>query len=156
MLAATVAIAALQTSEYFGNNRDPRPLGSAHPRNAPYEAFRAADGYLAVAAGNDKLWKTLCMLIEEQDLASDPRFSSTLLRASNQTALKKILEGKFATASVGSWLSLFSKHGIPCAPINRYSEVLYDPQVRENGWVGKLRLPNGRETSTFSIADQTK
>lgn len=149
MLAATVAIAALQTSEYFGNNSDPKPLGSAHPRNAPYEAFRAADGYLAVAAGNDKLWKTLCMLIEERDLAADPRFSSTSLRASNQTALKNILEKKFATADVASWLSLFSNHGIPCAPINRYSEVLDDPQVRENGWVGKLTLPSGRETSTF-------
>lgn len=149
MLAATVAVAALQTSEYFGNNRDPMPLGSAHPRNAPYEAFRAADGYLVVAAGNDKLWRTLCMLIEEPGLAADPRFSSTSLRASNQTALKKILEKKFTTASVGSWLSLFSSHGIPCAPINRYSEVLDDPQVRENGWVGKLTLPNGRETSTF-------
>ncbi len=35
MFATTLAIAALQTSEYFGTGRNPRKLGSAHPRNAP-------------------------------------------------------------------------------------------------------------------------
>ena len=44
MFGATLAMAALQTSEYFGSGRDPRRLGSAHPRNAPYQAFRAKDG----------------------------------------------------------------------------------------------------------------
>src|SRR6218665_1815352 len=51
-LRATLGIAALQTSEYFGSGRDPRALGSAHPRNAPYRVFRSQDGYFAMAAGN--------------------------------------------------------------------------------------------------------
>jgi crotonobetainyl-CoA:carnitine CoA-transferase CaiB-like acyl-CoA transferase len=42
MLGATLAIAALQTSEYFGTGRDPVRLGSAHPRNAPYRSFRSS------------------------------------------------------------------------------------------------------------------
>jgi crotonobetainyl-CoA:carnitine CoA-transferase CaiB-like acyl-CoA transferase len=36
MLGSSLAVAALQTSEYFGTGRDPAKLGSAHPRNAPY------------------------------------------------------------------------------------------------------------------------
>ena len=60
MLGTSLAVAALQTSEYFGSGRDPAKLGSAHPRNAPYQAFKAKDGYFAMAAGNDSLWKAAC------------------------------------------------------------------------------------------------
>ncbi|HET9653520.1 MAG TPA: CoA transferase, partial [Usitatibacter sp.] len=56
MFGCTLAIAALQTSEYFGTGRNPRKLGSAHPRNAPYQAFRSKDGHFAIAAGNQGLW----------------------------------------------------------------------------------------------------
>ncbi|MCG8594947.1 MAG: CoA transferase, partial [Kiloniellales bacterium] len=51
MLGTSLAVAALQTSEFFGTGKDPRKLGSAHPRNAPYQAFRARDGYFGMAAG---------------------------------------------------------------------------------------------------------
>jgi crotonobetainyl-CoA:carnitine CoA-transferase CaiB-like acyl-CoA transferase len=44
MLGVTLGIAALQTSEYFGSGRNPAKLGSAHPRNAAYQAFKASDG----------------------------------------------------------------------------------------------------------------
>ncbi len=57
MFGCTLGVAALQTSEFFGNGRSPGRLGSAHPRNAPYQAFRAADGYFAIAAGNQNLWR---------------------------------------------------------------------------------------------------
>ena len=54
MFGTTLGIAALQTSEYFGTGRDPRKLGSAHPRNAPYQAFKARDGWFVIAAGNNR------------------------------------------------------------------------------------------------------
>ena len=59
MLGATLGIAALQTSEFFGSGRDPVKLGSAHPRNAPYQAFRCKGGYFGMAAGNQALWKSV-------------------------------------------------------------------------------------------------
>ena len=80
MLGATLGVAALQTSEYFGTGSDPRKLGSAHPRNAPYQAFSAKDGYFAMAAGNDGLWRSACDAIGLPGLAADPRFASTTCR----------------------------------------------------------------------------
>ena len=68
MFAATLAISALQTSEFFGTGINPRKLGSAHPRNAPYQAFAAADGWFAIAAGNDKLWQAVCSVVELPEL----------------------------------------------------------------------------------------
>src|SRR3954465_12292882 len=87
MLGTTLAIAALQTSEYFGSGKDPRKPGSAHPRNAPYQAFRCKDGHFVMAAGNDDLFRRACEGFG-LSLASDPRFSTTALRAQNQGTLK--------------------------------------------------------------------
>ncbi|EWS55836.1 Formyl-coenzyme A transferase [Methylibium sp. T29] len=42
MLGCMLGISALQISEYFGTGRAPQRLGSAHPRNAPYQPSRAA------------------------------------------------------------------------------------------------------------------
>jgi crotonobetainyl-CoA:carnitine CoA-transferase CaiB-like acyl-CoA transferase len=149
MLGATLGMAALQTSEYFGTGRDPGKLGSAHPRNAPYQAFRAGDGYFAMAAGNDRLWRAACAAMDRADLTDDPRFTTTSLRARNQGVLREILEGMFIERTVTDLLAIFGAAGVPCAPINSYSQVLNDPQVRHMEWVRPLTLPGGAQTQTF-------
>ena len=111
MLGATLGIAALQTSEFFGNEKNPRPLGSAHPRNAPYQAFRCSDGYFAMAAGNDKLWASVCDVVERPELSKDTRFLSTADRAANQVELKDILEEVFVQSSAEEWLARFNEAG---------------------------------------------
>jgi crotonobetainyl-CoA:carnitine CoA-transferase CaiB-like acyl-CoA transferase len=149
MLGATLAIGALQTSEYFGTGRDPRKLGSAHPRNAPYQAFRASDGHFGMAAGNNKLWTSVCHVVGLPDLAAQEKFANPTLRAANQTELLDILEEVFITNSVEHWLSKFAEAGVPSSPINTYSQALEDPQVQHMGWVQDMTLPGGRETKTF-------
>jgi crotonobetainyl-CoA:carnitine CoA-transferase CaiB-like acyl-CoA transferase len=150
MLGASLAVAALQTSEYFGTGRDPQKLGSAHPRNAPYQAFKAKDDYFAMAAGNDSLWRSACAAIGREDLAQDARFASTSLRAANQVALKELLEAEFARFTAGELLAKFRAAGVPCAPINTYSRALADEQVRHMGWVQEIALPSGAKTRTFA------
>jgi crotonobetainyl-CoA:carnitine CoA-transferase CaiB-like acyl-CoA transferase len=150
MLGTSLAVAALQTSEFFGTGRDPVKLGSAHSRNAPYQAFRAKDGWVAMAAGNDGLWRAVCETLGRADLAADPRFASTALRAQNQRELKEILEADFAALAVTELLAKFRAAGVPCAPINSYSEALEDPQVRHMEWVREITLPSGTRTRTFA------
>jgi len=149
MLGASLGIAALQTSEFFGTGRVPRKLGAAHPRNAPYEAYRASDEHFVIAAGNDKLWRSVCDIVGAPELAEDARFLTTADRAGNQGDLKPLLEARFAHASAGEWLARFTRAGVPCAPINDYAAVLADPQVEACGWVQPVTLPGGASTRTF-------
>jgi crotonobetainyl-CoA:carnitine CoA-transferase CaiB-like acyl-CoA transferase len=149
MFGCTLAIAALQTSEYFGTGRNPRRLGSAHPRNAPYQAFRAADGYFAIAAGNHPLWLKVLGVVDMPHLADDPRFKGTGDRAANQVALKDVLEAEFGKQPVNHWLRVFREAGVPHSPINGYEQALADPQVSAMGWLKDLELPNGVKTRTF-------
>jgi crotonobetainyl-CoA:carnitine CoA-transferase CaiB-like acyl-CoA transferase len=149
MLGASLGMAALQTSEYFGNGRDPQKLGSAHPRNAPYQAFRARDGYFVIAAGNNKLWQSVAEVVGRPDLLADPGFATTQLRAQNQTALKDLLEVEFAKRDVDDWIAAFEAAGVPHGRINSYSQILDDPQVKHMGWVEEMTLPSGVKTKTF-------
>jgi crotonobetainyl-CoA:carnitine CoA-transferase CaiB-like acyl-CoA transferase len=150
MFGCTLGIAALQTSEYFGNGRSPVKLGSAHPRNAPYQAFQAQDGHFAIAAGNHKLWLDVLGVVDMPSLADDERFVSTTDRARNQAALKEILEAVFTRQPVSHWIDAFNEAGVPHARINDYAAALADPQTEHMGWVQPLELPNGQKTRTFA------
>lgn len=150
MLGATLGIAALQTSEFFGSGKDPAKLGSAHPRNAPYQAFECSDGFFGMAAGNNALWKSVCEVIGRLDLFENPKFLNPTLRAANQDELRELLEAIFKNETAAVWLERFRAAGVPSAPINTYSEVLADPQVQHMQWVQPLVLPNGVQTRTFA------
>ena len=149
MLGCSLGMAALQTSEFFGTGNDPKKLGSAHPRNAPYQAFKCADGHFVIAAGNNKLWESVTQVIGRPDLYADQRFATTQSRAANQVALKDVLEVEFAKQGVDHWLAAFEKAGVPQGRINTYSQILADPQVAHMGWVEEMELPSGVKTRTF-------
>src|SRR5687768_10029263 len=135
MLGSMLGIAHLQTSELFGTGRDPVPLGSAHPMNAPYAAFRCRDGYFALAAGTNKLWESTCEAIGRPELAREARFVTPTLRAQNQDALREVLEAEFAKHDAVDLLARCRERGVPCAPLNTYSQILADAQVQHMGWV---------------------
>ncbi len=148
MFATTIAMSALQTSEYFGTGRNPRKLGSAHPRNAPYQAYRARDGWFAIAAGNQKLWQQVCEVLGSRHWLADPRFGSPAHRAAHQDDLRELIEACTGADDVADWVSRFAQAGVPAAPINGYAESLADPQSVHLGLVQAMTLPNGVETRT--------
>lgn len=151
MLASLIGVSALQTSEFFGTGRAPRALGSAHPRNAPYRAFRASDDYFIVAAGNDRLWFEVADAVGLPELAQDPRFASQALRAKNQEEMLDLLQPEFEKQTVAHWLEEMDRRGVPCSPINTYPDVLESEQVRHAGLVCNLELPNGVKTRTTAF-----
>ena len=148
MFSTTIAIGALQTSEYFGTGQNPRKLGSAHPRNAPYEAFRARDNWFALAAGNNRLWQIVCEVTEVCELLDDPRFETNMLRAQNQSLLKALLEEKFMAEDAVTWLARFAKAGVPCGPINDFASALADPQAEYLELVQPMQMPGGTHSRT--------
>ena len=148
MFGATLGISALQTSEFFGTGRNPRKLGSAHPRNAPYQAYAAREGWFVIAAGNNRLWQQVCAVVGVPELLQDDRFASPSLRAQHQTELKDLLDPHFARETAAHWLQAFQAAGVPCAPLNGYGEALADPQAHHLQLVQPQALPGGTLTRT--------
>lgn len=154
MLGSLIGVAALQTSDFFGTGRTPQALGSAHPRNAPYQTFRGSDDYFIIAAGNDRLWTEVAEATGLLHLTEDPRFKTMVLRAENQDAMVDLLQPEFEKQTAAFWLAEMDRRGVPCSPINTYPEVLKGEQIAHMNLVRPLVLPNGAETRTtaFPIA----
>ncbi len=151
MLGSLIGVAALQTSEYFGSGATPQALGSAHPRNAPYRAFKASDDYFVVAAGNDKLWSEVADAVGLPELTEDARFITQQQRAINQDEMLALLQPKFSQQTADYWLKELDRRGVPCSPINDYPQILNNEHVKHLQLVQPLKLPNGVETLTTAF-----
>lgn len=156
MLGSLIGVAALQTSEFFGSGNAPQPLGSAHPRNAPYRAFQASDDYFIIAAGNDRLWAEVAEAVGLPKLVNDDRFKTQQLRAANQDEMHNLLQPLFEQQTAAYWISEMDRRGVPCSPINNYPDILSDDHVQHMQLVRPLRLPNGvmTRTTAYPVAIQ--
>lgn len=145
MLSCMLSLSCLQTTEYWGSGVVPGRMGSRHPTNSPYQAFRGSDDkWFILAAGSDRLWARVCELLDEPGLAQDPRFATPTGRAANQKELGDLLQRIFAGQPAAAWLALFDQSQIPSAPVLDYAEVLASDHVRETGLIHSMPLPNGR------------
>jgi crotonobetainyl-CoA:carnitine CoA-transferase CaiB-like acyl-CoA transferase len=118
LLSSVLAAMVNQSSAYVAAGEVPGRMGNAHPSIAPYETLQAADGPLAVAAGNDRQFAALCSVLGVDGLAGDPRFATNPARVENRAALASELEAALASREVGEWVRLLSEAGVACGPVN--------------------------------------
>ncbi len=128
MLDCQVAILENAISRYEFTGEIPRPIGNRHPSIVPFEPFDTLTSPIMVAAGNDRLWATLCSLMQ-LDIANDPRFITNPKRNENYQVLRPILAERFMTKTAEEWQQIFDDAGIPCGPINTVDKVVTNEQV---------------------------
>src|ERR1700722_17308493 len=84
----------------FATGQSPGPMGTAHPLNAPYQAFPASDGWITVGAANQENWLRLLGALEAPQLGADLRFANNAGRMRNLPALVDALTPLFKQRSV--------------------------------------------------------
>ncbi len=135
MLDCQVAILENAIARYAATGQAPGPIGARHPSITPFDAFKSADGYLIIAAGNGTLFASLCAAIERPALSENPLFNSNPLRTEHHAALKDELENALSLKKVAAWLDILEQAGVPSGPINSVDQVLSDPQVQARNMV---------------------
>lgn len=148
MLDCVASLLTFQAQRALSAGESPRRMGNQHPSIAPYETFRAADGWLNVAVGNDKLWAAFCAAIERPDLRQDPRFAENPGRVANRAALRDVLGEILGRRDRAHWIAAMEVAGVPGGPILEVEEVLQHPSLLARGMltevehaaIGTLRL----------------
>ncbi len=141
LLEAGVALSVWEATQYFSGGGVPQPMGSAHRMSAPYQAIRCADGHITLAAANDRLFERVCVLLGDPQMATEPAFADNTCRVRNRVALTERIERTTTAQPRRHWLALFEANDVPCGPINDYSQVFEDPQVRARGMVVEMSHP---------------
>jgi crotonobetainyl-CoA:carnitine CoA-transferase CaiB-like acyl-CoA transferase len=133
LLDSQIALLAYQNTNYFATGKPPRRIGNLHPNIVPYQPFRAADGEVILACGNDNLYRKFCDAAGCPELATDARFASNGKRVENRNELKRLLDAIFAKRTKQEWVELLDAAGVPNGPINDIAQVFDEPQVKARG-----------------------
>ena len=141
LFESALALSVWETTEYWATGVSPRPKGSAHRLNAPYQAFRARDGYLTLAALTSQQWERLCAVLGREALVTDQRFATNDARMSNAPALTTEIESALADSTVAEWVARFHDAGVPAGPIHDYAQVFADPHTAARDMVWEIEHP---------------
>jgi CoA:oxalate CoA-transferase len=114
---------------YTTSGEIPGPLGARHPSITPFEAFKAKDGDIIIAAGNDGLWVKLTEALGHPELAQNPNYKTNPLRNQHQQQLKAEIDGILSTNTRDHWIALLEAAGLPCGPVNNVAQAIAHPQV---------------------------
>jgi crotonobetainyl-CoA:carnitine CoA-transferase CaiB-like acyl-CoA transferase len=129
LLEAGVSFAIWEAGSFFATGEIPVPLGSAHQSAAPYQAFRASDGWLTIGATTKPNWTALCTALGLARLLKDERYLDSNMRHRNREALAATIESVTSTKPVDHWLTVLGEAGVPCAPIQDFGQVFTDPHL---------------------------
>jgi crotonobetainyl-CoA:carnitine CoA-transferase CaiB-like acyl-CoA transferase len=124
-----------QSAIAFATGEAPTAMGSAHPLNAPYQAFQTQDGWITVGAANQNNWLKLLAALEAEALHDDPRFHSNDARMGNLDALQQALAAIFCRRTSADWLDRLQRAGVPAGPILDVIQMHHDPQTVSRGMV---------------------
>jgi CoA:oxalate CoA-transferase len=114
---------------YTTSGEIPGPLGARHPSITPFEAFKAKDGDIIIAAGNDGLWIKLTEALGHPELAQRPEYKTNPLRNQHQPQLKAEIDAILSTNTRDHWIALLEAAGLPCGPVNNVAQAIAHPQV---------------------------
>jgi formyl-CoA transferase len=141
LFEAAFAFSIWDISEFWGTGQVPGPLGTANRFSAPYQAMRAKDGYFVLGANSNRLWQTLCNVLDRPELAKDARFATIADRLHNRLALVDELERSLAARPAAEWVDILLAAGIPAGPILNYAQALSSDQVAAREAVMELDHP---------------
>ncbi|GEO37738.1 crotonobetainyl-CoA:carnitine CoA-transferase CaiB-like acyl-CoA transferase [Skermanella aerolata] len=129
----------------------PGPMGSAHPLNAPYQAFPTADGWINVGAANQSNWLRLLDAIEAPELAQEPRFAANPGRMGNLDELTAVLNAIFKRRTTADWLAVLERAGVPAGPVLTIAEMHDHPQTRARDMVVKVEHEKAGPVETLGL-----
>ncbi len=143
-----------QSAIAFATGVSPVPMGSAHPLNAPYQAFETADGWITVGAANQANWLKMLDALEASQLKDDQRFADNALRMENLKALVEVLTPLFRSKSSDEWLGRLERAGVPAGPVLDIAAMHRDPQTLARKMV--LNVPHSRIGATATLGHPVK
>ncbi len=130
-----IHILANVASNHLVSGDEPGRYGNGHPNIVPYRIYRASDGDLAIAVGNDRQFESLARVMGKPEWSADPKFMANPDRVRNRTEVDRMVGEIIATKTRAEWFTILDEKGIPVGPINSVSEALSSPLTREREMV---------------------
>ena len=116
---------------YLVEKRIPQRTGNRYEFIYPYDTFKAKDGWVVIAVGNNKLWEVFCDAIGTNHLLDDQKFKDNYDRVKAHVEVKRIVEEWTGPRTVKEVVDFLLSKTIPCAPLYTVKEVVEDPHIAD-------------------------
>lgn len=101
--------------------------GAVLPNIAPSNVYPTRDGkWILIAANQDTVFRRMCEIMEQPELATDERFSTHLARGSHQVLLDEIVAKYTLSVDADELEQLLHSSGVPAGKIYRVEDMLKD------------------------------
>jgi crotonobetainyl-CoA:carnitine CoA-transferase CaiB-like acyl-CoA transferase len=111
----------------------PKRQGSGTAMIVPYRGYATKDGFIVIAAGNDRLFGVLAKVLGHPEWLDDPRFRTNPDRVNNQVVLYRWIEEVVRERTSREWQEILDAAAVPNAPMQTVAEVLAHPQTKALG-----------------------
>jgi crotonobetainyl-CoA:carnitine CoA-transferase CaiB-like acyl-CoA transferase len=108
----------------------PQRQGSGAAMIVPYRGYATKDGFIVIAAGNDKLFASLAKALGHPEWIGDPRFLTNPDRVNNQGVLYRWIEEIVRERTSREWQEILDAAAVPNAPMQTIAEVIDHPQTK--------------------------
>lgn len=141
MLDCMASLLTFNAGIYFSTGASPKRRGNSHATIAPYETFRAADGWLNIGVANDKFWQLFCGVIESPSLAAEPKYAKAADRVRLRKELVPLVAEIIAKKPRNHWIDRLRAAGVPYGDIRSVGEVCEAEQLTDRGMVIEMPHP---------------
>jgi crotonobetainyl-CoA:carnitine CoA-transferase CaiB-like acyl-CoA transferase len=135
---------------FLATGQEPARQGNEHMQIVPYQAFQTTDGWIIVAVGNDRQWRSYCAAIERPDLAADPELATNEMRVRHRERLTKDLTAHMVTQTTAWWLERLQNSHVPAGKVQTFGELFSSPLAAERRYRVQFRDNAGHEVDLMS------
>lgn len=126
MLSSAINLLENNLIDYSITGKNPKRPGNQDSALSPFGVFRTKDSSIVVAAGNQKIWQTLCTFLKKHLSFDEKLFDSNSLRLKNNVALVEIMEKAFSSYTSKELEDQLNLLQIPCSRVYEMSDVSKD------------------------------
>ena len=147
MLDTALLLMASHVTAYLTAGTEPRPAGNeAFSGSAASGCFSTRDGLLMLAANTEEQWQSLCRVLNNDTLATEPRWKTSSDRSEHAADLRTILAEELATKTTNEWDIQLNDAGVPAGSVMRLAEILDHAQCQARDITQAVQLPETTST----------
>ena len=121
-------MSGVTAATYGREQKERQRSGNFQPGVVPAEQFETADGhYLIISAPTRPLFKSLCKVMGQPEIASDPRFDTREKVNANPDEIHNIVNAWVCAHSLEECLNRLNEAGIPASKVYSMSDIVNDP-----------------------------
>jgi crotonobetainyl-CoA:carnitine CoA-transferase CaiB-like acyl-CoA transferase len=145
MFDALFNLHAHRIAIYNATGKVPAPSGERRSEAFPMGTFVTADGFIVIAALNERFWLNLCAALDRPEWNDADRFGSVRARSKKRDELFDELRRILAERTTAEWTDLLMAHDVPCGAVTDYPALMDSELVSERRLLAPVTIesPDG-------------